>query len=133
MRRATTKKQTASAVVKKRKLFDKREYLKIATADEITRQTGVGYEFEYMFAKPERQWRSDVAWPEAKVALEINGGIWQMGRHNNPAGYLKDLEKGNGYAVRGWLLFQAPWNWIEDGRLIPLIVSTINGRLHEDT
>ena len=52
---------------------------------------------------------------------------------DTPAGYLKDLEKGNGYAVRGWLLFQAPWNWIEDGRLIPLIVSTINGRLHEDT
>ncbi|WP_321822893.1 hypothetical protein [Pyramidobacter piscolens] len=129
MPRATTRIASLKAAAKKRRQFDAREYLKIATADEITRRTGIEHEFEYMFAKPDRQWRSDVAWPDVKVGLEINGGIWQMGRHNHPAGYLKDLEKNNGYAVRGWLLFQGPWSWIEDGRLIPMIVQAINSRL----
>ena len=29
---------------------------------------------------------------------------------------LGDMEKGNGYAQRGWLVFHTPWEWIEGGR-----------------
>lgn len=32
------------------------------------------------------------------------------------ASMLGDMEKGNGYAQRGWLVFHTPWEWIEGGR-----------------
>ena len=52
-----------------------------------------------------RKWRLDVAWPEAKVALEINGGIWTGGRHTRGT-VLKDYEKLNAAARDGWLVLQ---------------------------
>jgi hypothetical protein len=36
---------------------------------------------EYVFAPP-RKWRFDFAWPDIKLAVEINGGIWNNGRDN---------------------------------------------------
>lgn len=60
-------------------------------------------ESEYVFASP-RRWRFDFAWPEDshKVALEVDGGIWQNGRHTRGLGYLRDIEKLNRAAVLGW-------------------------------
>lgn len=61
---------------------------------------------EYVFAPP-RRWRFDFAWPPIDglvpaVALEVEGGVWTRGRHTRGAGYVKDLEKYNEAAVRGW-------------------------------
>ena len=56
---------------------------------------------EYRF-HPERKWRFDYAWPDAKVALEVEGGVWTGGRHTSPAGFLKDIEKYNAAARLGW-------------------------------
>jgi very-short-patch-repair endonuclease len=56
---------------------------------------------EYRF-HAERRWRFDFAWPERKVAVEIDGGIWVHGRHNRASGYLADLEKLNAAAEAGW-------------------------------
>jgi hypothetical protein len=58
-------------------------------------------EFEYRF-HPERKWRFDLAWPDAKVALEIDGGIWIRGGHNRGAQMKKDWEKSNTAATMGW-------------------------------
>lgn len=93
-----------------------RELLKQNFAATVSKLTGADYEFEYKFAAPERQWRSDIAFPAAKVAVEIDGGIWTYGRHNRAASMLDDMEKGNGYAARGWLVFHTPWEWIDGGR-----------------
>lgn len=56
---------------------------------------------EYRFAV-ERRWRFDVAWPEARVAVEIDGGGWVRGRHHRPAGYQADAEKLNAAVAAGW-------------------------------
>ena len=47
---------------------------------------------EYRYAKP-RRWRFDRAWPEQKVAVELDGGVYTQGRHTRGAGYEKDCEK----------------------------------------
>lgn len=60
--------------------------------------------FEVRFREG-RQWRLDVAWPEAKVALEINGGIWTGGRHTRGT-VLKDYEKLNAAQRDGWVVLQ---------------------------
>lgn len=61
---------------------------------------------EYPFAKPDRQWRFDFAWPDRGIALEVEGGVYSRGRHVRPTGFLKDMEKYNAAAGRGWLVFR---------------------------
>lgn len=59
---------------------------------------------EWYFAKPERGWRFDYAWPEHRVALEVEGGGWIAGGHNSGQGFLEDIERYNAAAERGWLV-----------------------------
>ena len=56
-------------------------------------------EFEF---HSKRAWRFDFAWPEYKIALEVEGGIHSGGRHIQPQGFLGDMEKYNNAAVLGW-------------------------------
>ena len=51
---------------------------------------------------PTRKWRFDYAIPSAKVAVEIDGGVWTGGRHSRGAGQIKDMEKLNAAAIYGW-------------------------------
>lgn len=55
---------------------------------------------------PTRKWRFDFAWPEQRLALEIDGGIWVRGRHSSGAGQVKDMEKFNHAAALGWRVFR---------------------------
>lgn len=58
--------------------------------------------FEHAFAAPARKWRFDLAWPDHRVALEVDGGIWVRGGHNRGAQMKKDWEKRNAAAAMGW-------------------------------
>jgi len=49
-----------------------------------------------------RLWRFDYAWPDHKVALEVEGGVWTKGRHTRPKGFLGDIEKYNKAVETGW-------------------------------
>ena len=44
---------------------------------------------EYRFAPP-RRWRADFAWPQARLLVEIEGGLWKRGRHLTPQGFAAD-------------------------------------------
>ena len=62
---------------------------------------------EYKFC-PDRKWRFDFAWPNVRVAVEIDGGILSGGRHTTSiSGRLRDIEKLNTAAVLGWLVLTA--------------------------
>lgn len=58
-------------------------------------------EAEYKF-HPTRRWRLDLAWPEHKVYIEVQGGIWIRGRHSRGAGQMNDMAKQNTAAALGW-------------------------------
>ena len=58
-------------------------------------------EREYLF-HPTRQWRFDFAFPEEKIAVEIEG--W--GRHQSFSGFEDDCEKYNSAAKLGWRVFR---------------------------
>jgi len=49
-------------------------------------------------------WRFDFAWPDHKVAVEVQGGIWSGGKHARGSGLVKDYEKANAAALLGWRL-----------------------------
>lgn len=60
---------------------------------------------EYRFS--ERKFRFDFAYPEAKVAIEIEGqGPKGLGRHQRPEGFERDLEKYNLAVVLGWRILR---------------------------
>jgi len=56
---------------------------------------------EYRF-HPVRLWRVDIAFPDHRVAVEIDGGIWNGGRHVRGAGVMGDCEKIAALAIAGW-------------------------------
>ena len=49
-----------------------------------------------------RRWRFDAAWPIARVAVELEGGLYTRGRHLRASGYDADCEKYNAAALAGW-------------------------------
>jgi very-short-patch-repair endonuclease len=60
---------------------------------------------EYCF-HPKRKWRFDFASVSAKVAIELEGGLWTMGRHVRPTGYIADCEKYNAATLDGWAVLR---------------------------
>lgn len=58
---------------------------------------------EYKF-HPVRKWPFDFAWPEAKLAVEIQGGTYKRirGRHSRGPGQHNDFDKYNAAQLLGW-------------------------------
>lgn len=70
-------------------------------------------EAEYRFAAP-RRWRFDYAWPDHRIALEVEGGVWTGGRHTRGKGFLGDMEKYNRAAVDGWRVLRTTPSGLHD-------------------
>jgi very-short-patch-repair endonuclease len=67
---------------------------------------------------PVRKWRVDFAYPDKKIAIEVEGGIYTKGRHVRGQGYEKDCEKYNELAICGWRLIRATPTLIKKGIFI---------------
>jgi very-short-patch-repair endonuclease len=76
-----------------------------------------GMEREWRF-NPDRRWRLDFSWPQAKVALEVEGGVWNGGRHTRASGFLADCEKYNDATLRGWKVFRVAAPHIKSGEAV---------------
>ena len=66
---------------------------------------GPDLEREYRFDAEHRS-RFDRAHPLARVAIEIDGGTHNGGRHVTGDGFTRDCEKFNRAAFDGWLVFR---------------------------
>lgn len=73
------------------------------------------FDTEYRFCET-RKWRFDFAWPEHKVAFEVEGGIWTDGRHTRGAAFNADCEKYNVAALLGWRVFRVTETHLENGQ-----------------
>lgn len=62
-------------------------------------------EAEFQF-HPTRKWKMDFAWPDHKVALELEGAVWTQGRHTRGSGYVGDMEKYSEAAIAGWCVIR---------------------------
>jgi hypothetical protein len=61
-----------------------------------------------------RRWRLDYAWPDQRLALEVEGGVWTNGRHTRGAGFLSDVAKYNRLACMGWRLLRCTPDGLHD-------------------
>jgi very-short-patch-repair endonuclease len=55
---------------------------------------------------PTRRWRFDFAFPDKKIAVEIEGGAFTRGRHTRGKGFISDMQKYNAATVLGWKLLR---------------------------
>lgn len=62
-------------------------------------------EREYKF-HPTRKWKFDFCYPEEKLAIEIEGGTRNNGRHTRHAGFQADCEKYNEAATMGYTVLR---------------------------
>ena len=62
---------------------------------------GPDLEREYRF-EPMRRWRADFAHVASRTLLEVEGGLYQQGRHQRLHGYQSDCEKYNWATMRDW-------------------------------
>lgn len=80
---------------------------------------------------PTRRWRFDWAFPEAKLALEIEGGQWVNGRHNRAAGQIADLAKYSEAAILGWRIVYATPAEVENGTALDRVLRALNAAQHD--
>jgi hypothetical protein len=73
---------------------------------------------EYPFAGASlgRRWRFDYAWPYsgARVALEVDGGVWTQGRHTRGQGFIDDQDKMNAATMLGWRVIHTTPDRLDD-------------------
>lgn len=81
---------------------------------------------EYRF-HPTRRWRFDFAFLAARVAVEVQGGLFVNGRHSRGAALLKEHEKLNAAAALGWrVLFVTP-KQIANGEALRTVEAALTG------
>lgn len=82
------------------------------------------FEQEFRFHN-DRLWRFDFAWPQFLIALELEGGVYNHGRHTRPKGFEGDVEKYNEAARLGWSVYRATSTMVNDGRAIATITQAL--------
>ena len=90
-------------------------------------------EREWRFTGPtgKRRWQVDFCWPDRRVCVELEGGVWKVGRHNSPTGFLKDMDKYNELALAGYTLVRATPAMVDSGAALDLIERALGRGAHE--
>ena len=76
---------------------------------------------------PARKWRFDFAELTLKIAVEIEGGSRQGGRHNRHDGFVKDMDKYNRAVVLGWRLIRCTPAQFDACSVFPTIHDLMKG------
>ena len=85
---------------------------------------------EYRF-HPERLWRLDFAWPELKLAVELDGRgkAGGMGAHQSITGQRRDSENGNAAVLLWWrVLHFASMDKAQVARWVNTVVEAMNAK-----
>lgn len=74
-----------------------------------------------------RKWRMDFAWPDRKLCVEVEGGVYSGGRHTRGSGFERDIEKYNTATLMGWSVFRFSPSFVKSGEALKMIEIAING------
>jgi hypothetical protein len=62
-----------------------------------------------------------MAWPTKMVALELEGGVYVLGRHTRGIGYENDCRKYAEASILGWRVIRVTPNMVKSGEAIDII------------
>ena len=65
-------------------------------------------------------------WPDQLIAMEVEGGVWNGGRHGRGSGIVKDIEKGNAAVLLGWQMLRATGDMVKSGEAVKLLEEYFN-------
>lgn len=103
---------------------------------------------------PKRMFRFDLAYPDIKVAVEVEGGsfshpvkchkcgsmvmmrtksgkmvkVFAGGRHTRGAGYLRDIEKYNSAAILGWSVVRVTPDMVRKGVAVAVVRAILESK-----
>jgi very-short-patch-repair endonuclease len=76
-----------------------------------------------------RKWRFDFAWPDIKLAVEVEGGTKSgRSRHSRGAGFEGDTDKYNTATKMGWTLFRFTSDAVMSGKAMLFVEDFFKGR-----
>jgi very-short-patch-repair endonuclease len=79
---------------------------------------------EYQFAPP-RMWRLDFFFERHGLAVEIEGGVHRMGRHQRPEGFINDIQKYNSAALMGITVLRYTPAMVKAGTAINEVIEVL--------
>lgn len=74
-----------------------------------------------------RDWRFDFAWPDAMLAVEVEGGHFVGGRHTRGKGFEEDCQKYHHAMRLGWTVYRCEGRLIGSGDAVDLIAKMLRG------
>lgn len=74
---------------------------------------------------PDRKWAFDLAYPDARLAVEVEGGSWAGGRHTRGRGFQEDCRKYNAAVLAGWRLVRVTGAMVESGEAVATIADAL--------
>jgi hypothetical protein len=73
-------------------------------------------------------WRLDFAWPEQRLAVELNGGTYSGGRHNRGGALHEEYNKLNAATLAGWRVLVFDTKHVSSGQALRDIKRALNGK-----
>lgn len=70
---------------------------------------------------PGRKFAFDFYWPSAKLAVEIQGGTWNIGGHSTGTGIARDCEKANLAVMHGYRVMHFTTQMVKNGEALDFI------------
>ena len=80
----------------------------------------ISFEQEYKF-HPKRKWRADFHIMGKKILIEVEGGVWNGGRHTRGKGYIGDMEKYNAAVILGFQVLRFSTEQVKSGLAVQQI------------
>lgn len=114
---------------------------KVRTADKDSQRFERELDFQLRAAKvppferqhrfvPGRRLSADFAWPQLRLIVELQGGIWRKGggAHSHPLNLIRDLERLQLAVMHGWYVFPVLTDDVKPGRALRLVEAAIRAR-----
>lgn len=96
------------------------------TLDFQLRAVGLNPKRQYKF-HPTRNFRADFCFPEHRLIVEVNGGVWMpKSGHSSGVGISRDYEKSNIAQLMGYAYLQFTRKDIDDGTALATIEEFVN-------
>jgi very-short-patch-repair endonuclease len=89
------------------------------------------YQERYSRSKRSKRYRLDFAHPDSRIGIEIQGGVYNRGRHVTGSGYERDCKKYNLAYTSGWTIFLLTSTMAKDSAWLAMIAGHIAAQLQQ--